>query len=452
MKKKFVVYSFLFLIAFVMIPSQAIASQSAPSSIKIGLYYDKTAKHAYELYSDSGFIIISKTVGEEKPFEISDRVIQVAFSTNQNPNQSNFNNVSVTSKEGEFKLELPSDMDNPIIVQNRKQEEVVALDGKKYRGRMLIWPSDYNRLTVVNELGMEEYLYGVLPKEMPPSWPAEALKAQAVASRTYAACNIAKWDKFGFDLTDGVLDQVYAGYDVENKQTNMAVDETRGKLIIYAGEPIQAFYHSDSGGITENGSETMSVNLPYLKSVRDVMETNSPTSMWEVSYTPEYINRQIKSLKGIDLGDIYDLSIIERTSSNRVSKLLVSGTLGQKEFTGSDIRTIFNLKSTLFDVQIGNFSLYIVSGQGPMQTKVLNNAHINTAFGITKVNLSNLFFVGSGGCSRQIHLGNTEGFKIVGRGLGHGLGMSQWGARAMAENGYNYIDILQHYYNDVTIK
>ena len=140
----------------------------------------------------------------------------------------------------------------------------------------------------------------------------------------------------------------------------MAVDETRGMLILYENEPIQAFYHSDSGGVTESGSEVTGSNLPYLLSVEDVVKTNSPNSSWELIYSPEDIRRQIISMKGIDLGEIYNVSIIERTSSNRAKKLQVSGTLGEKEFSGSEIRSVFQLKSNLFEI-VGNSGVSVIS-------------------------------------------------------------------------------------------
>jgi stage II sporulation protein D len=342
-------------------------------------------------------------------------------------------------------------MDSPVFLENRNKRGVVALNGRRYRGRLKIWPSESNRLTVVNELGLEEYLYGVVPKEMPTSWPLEALKAQAVAARTYAICNLLKWGKYGFDLSDGVSDQAYGGYDAENANTNRAVDETSGMLILYEDEPIQAFYHSDSGGITENGSEVTGSNLPYLLSAEDVVKTNSPNSSWQLLYSPEDIRRQIISMKGSDLGEIRNVSIVERTSSNRAKKLLVSGTLGQKEFSGSEIRSVFQLKSTLFDI-LGNSGVSVISKKGIGQSTTLKEVYSITADGISKVNSNNAILTGGSGNYKQISLDNTYGFKFVGCGWGHGLGMSQWGARAMAENGYNYIDILQHYYNNVEIR
>lgn len=296
---------------------------------------------------------------------------------------------------------MPLAEDMPIVFEiDGSNEKFLMLNGQRYRGEIELLPSTSYGITVVNHLDLEDYLYGVLPKEMPTSWHIEALKAQAVAARTYAVKNLGKWSKYGFDLKGDTGDQDYAGFDAENVATNQAVDETKGQMLLFDNEPIVAFYHADSGGITEACSEAFGSDLPYLVSVKDEFVKGSPNSSWEMPLVLSSISQR-PEVQQWGIGDIKSLEITKRTNAGRVKEMKLIGSHGQVSLSYSQLRSILSLKSNLFDI--------FPSANGQYD------------------------------------------YIVRGSGYGHGVGMSQWGAKAMAEEGYNYIAILQHYYRHTQI-
>ena len=156
---------------------------------------------------------------------------------------------------------------NFIILKPEDKSAFVAAKNKWYRGELIVYA--YNKkLTVINRLPMEEYLLGVVPSEMPVSWNIEALKAQAIAARSYATANMNKRGSRGYDLVDTPLDQAYGGASAETKKTNLAVIETKGIVLTYKGKVIPAYYHASSGGRTVSSGAAWATDMPYLKSVK----------------------------------------------------------------------------------------------------------------------------------------------------------------------------------------
>jgi len=291
---------------------------------------------------------------------------------------------------------------------------LVTLDGgggsSRYRGSVEIRAGEKG-LTAVNLLPLEEYLYGVVPAEMPAGWPPEALKAQAVASRSYALVQIRKNSSSSpFDLLATQASQVYRGYDQETPATNGAVDETRGVVLTWQGAPAEAYFHSSSGGFTENSEDVWKNRLDYIRARPDPFDLNDQHYNWQVSYTKEELIKQLAS-KGYKFRDIFDLAEKERTSTGkRVKRLLVSG-LSE---TGAPLT-----------VEIGNAN------------------EVRTALG-----LKSAFFTLEKELDARQKLVRVT---LRGNGSGHGLGMSQYGALGMARKGYSYQDILKYYYSGITI-
>jgi stage II sporulation protein D len=228
---------------------------------------------------------------------------------------------------------------------------------------------------------------------MPSSWPLEALKAQAIAARSYAAANIGKHGKDGYDLRATTDDQVYSGVASENENSNLAVGLTTGLVLKQEGKPITAFFHSTSGGATEFSENVWGKSLSYLHSVPD-FDDASPHFSWTRKVSVD----DIENLVGRDIGQLLSLSVVSRTGSNRVQYLLAQGASGSKLINSETLRRGLKLPSTLFNV-----------GTEP-------NSYV-----------------------------------FAGRGFGHGLGMSQYGAKALAERGCNAAQILSYYYKDVVI-
>jgi stage II sporulation protein D len=289
-----------------------------------------------------------------------------------------------------------------ISPKSGDQNSVVAIAGKLYRGAVWLKPlpklvaaGQYRAAAfdVINLVDIEDYLLSVVPSEMPSGWPLEALKAQAIAARSYAVANIGKHGKDGYDLKATIDDQVYSGVSTESDNSNVAVAETSGLVLKHEGKTITAFFHSTSGGSTEFSENVWNKPLPYLRSVPDYDDA-SPHFSWTKRIAVDDLEKNVAS----DIGRLLSLSVVSRTGSNRAQYILVQGSNGSKLVTGETLRKIYKLPSTLFNV-------------------------------------------GS----------ETNTYIFAGRGYGHGLGMSQYGAKALAERGCNAAQILSYYYKDVTV-
>lgn len=278
----------------------------------------------------------------------------------------------------------------------------IQVNHTPYRGYIAILKR--TGLTIVNHVLVEDYLYGVVPKEMPPSWNAEALRAQSVAARTFALKNRKRHSAEGFDLCSTSHCQVYEGMSAETRTTTAAVDSTHGEVLFYKGAIMDALFHTDSGGMTESSEYVWGSSVPYLRSVAEVqMQTqpwNRTVSMSEFVQKLEKNGRAIGTLKEVRLSPLtVGKGSSDRSPSGRVRSAEFVGTKGRITLSGNDLRSTFSLPSTLFSIRVGK----------------------------TDINFS-------------------------GYGSGHGLGLSQWGAQALADKGKSYKDILFHYYTDVTLE
>lgn len=283
---------------------------------------------------------------------------------------------------------------------------------RTYRGEFEFRKGE-DGLLIINQLAIEDYLYGVVPAEMPAWFSFEAVKAQAVVARSYLISNFGNYSSQGFDLLATQSNQVYKGYSAEHPVTSKAVDATRGEVLVFRGKPIPGFFHSSSGGYTENSEDVWSSFLPYMRSKPDPLdkcEDNLNHYNWQVVYNAGELLEHLLST-GNDLGQVTDLKISELTSSGkRVKKLLVTG---------------LDMEGNPKTIEIGNAdmvrkTLGLKSSMFTMEKEYDDQGYL------IKVTFS-------------------------GSGWGHGLGMSQWGARGMAEQGYNYREILQYYYTGVSI-
>ena len=163
--------------------------------------------------------------------------------------------------DGQFR-KIKSD----VIIIKPEEKGFVSVKRKWYRGHLKI-VNDNNALTVINDLPLEMYLRGVVPAEMPSGWEHEAHKAQAIAARSYAVANMGKRGKYGYDLKDTPEDQAYGGASAETKQTNNAVSETEGIVLVCQGKIVPAYYSASAGGQTRNASQVWTHDLPFIKSV-----------------------------------------------------------------------------------------------------------------------------------------------------------------------------------------
>ena len=217
-----------------------------------------------------------------------------------------------------------------------------------YRGSLEVRPSSVpGKLNAVDAVGIEDYVKGVVPKESPASWPPEALKAQAVAARSYALATPVHGN--GFDQYDDTRSQVYGGASAETTKTNAAVDATAGQVVMYAGKVAQTYFFSTSGGHTENNEFSSlafgSTPIPYLRGVDDPYEADagSPYEHWKRKFS---LGRMNAALSGLVRGKLKNIVVTQRGSSPRIVHANLIGTGGTTTVDGPDLRDALGLPDT----------------------------------------------------------------------------------------------------------
>ena len=270
--------------------------------------------------------------------------------------------------------------------------------GRSLRGRVEV-QCDGDRWQAINVLPIESYLAAVLGGEMPPAFPLEALRAQAVAARSYAMMRKIEAREAGrpYHLGATVLSQVYLGLDHEDPRTAAAVAATHGEVLAVGVTPVEAYFHASCGGRTESGAAALDRPFAYLKSVSCPCENHSPYAHWRVELGAAELG------KAVGLAAPVDCDIVSRTSSGRALR-----------------------------VQLRN-------ANGGERT-ILATA-LRTAVGYQK--LPSTWF--------EVHR-EGKSFVFEGRGSGHGAGLCQWGAKIFAEQGKTYREILEHYYPGTTVE
>ena len=231
----------------------------------------------------------------------------------------------------------------PLVVRPGKKA-LLTLDGRAYRGKLELVPQG-EFLRVVNVVALESYLQGVVAGEVPYSWPAEVLKAQAVAARSYALANLVKGKPF--DLYSDVRSQVYGGVAGERPSTSKAVAATAGQVVLYGGKVATTYYFSTSGGKTASAVDVFGFNVPYLVSRPDPWDKASPYHRWG----PVLLGaRTLQSKLGVD-GRVVDASATP-TPSGRLRSLVVQTTNGPETVPASLVRTALGLRSTWITVGV----------------------------------------------------------------------------------------------------
>ena len=342
----------------------------------------------------------------------------------------------------------PASSNNPYALTiNNNSKEV-------YRGEFEFKRLTGSDMTIVNELPLEEYLYGVLPYEIGSGAPMEALKAQAVAARTYTINNRFKYKSLGFNLCNTTASQVYKGMSGETQNTNKAVDDTKGGMVYYNGSLAQVYYFSSSGGMTEDVKNVWGSNIPYLKSVEDKYESGKSWNYnWELSYTQNDI-KNFLSKKNIDIGEIIDIKITNRSQAGRATEMIVYGTKGSYSFKNEGCRTAFNLSSQNFVINTDTKEvLSIKTATNVYENTFINGRTMISAGGIKSlIPLSgSLKILSANDNKKDVSVNAVKVFNFIGKGWGHAVGMSQDGAMGMAKAGFNYEDILKHYFQGTEI-
>lgn len=278
-----------------------------------------------------------------------------------------------------------------------RSDSLMTVNKKNYRGSLTIINNSGKSITVINSIELEQYIRGVLYHEISDKWPLEAIKAQAVATRTYAVYSMQQYAGREYDMTSDIYSQVYGGRSAERYRTNLAVRRTRGEVLTFNGKVFPAFFHANSGGVTEDAKELWGIDLPPLKgNVESPFSVDSPHYKWRRNFRLKDIQQKLEKA-GVKVGEIQEIKVIERNKSGRVRSLKITSRDGAvKTVDGKSFREMIGpniLRSNKYDITMKGW--YV----------------------------------------------DFEGY-----GWGHGVGMCQWGAYGMAKLRHDYKEILAFYY------
>lgn len=308
-----------------------------------------------------------------------------------------------TLKAGDAGITVDGKLFDTGRMRIRSTQNWTEYKGKIYREDLIAvrLPNNHNKIALVNEIQLESYLYGLINKECLKSWPIEAKKAQAVAARSYALHRKISLPRKVCDLGSSALDQVYGGYSAEDEEARKAVEQTRGEVLVHNNKVAKAYYHSTCGGITASSESIWNDPQPYLVPQKCPTDSQSPAHDWIYTISKSELGKKLGLNYSQRKQFIFDIP--KRDDSTRVKKVrvFVKGTK-IKEFTGEKFRKAIGygkLKSTLFSFKI-------------------------------------------------------KGGRVIftGHGLGHGVGMCQWGAAGFAKQGMKYKSILGYYYPGTMIR
>ena len=408
-------------------------------------------------------------------------------------------------KAGKVTYKLPVTM---------KSASGVVVDGVKYKGSLVI-ERNSNGLNLINKVDVEEYLKGVLKSEMSPTWPKEALKAQAVLARTYT---LAGKRHGSYDLCDETHCQVYRGTAGESPNITQAVNETKGQILTYGGAPAQTFFFSDSGGMTTSSEAVWGGAIPYLKPKADPVPSGSPNKTWQTQLTMAQMGSKLNAA-GAGVGTLKSLRPYKRDKSGRIEQIELKGSAGTKIISGDKFRNAVGasvVKSTLFE--FNRQSAYKVSttsaakpaanvvqipkqNAAPAQNVQIAGMPENDADKLYWMAKNNVFtmrellsmignddkypeYIAEGlarmakmkkqpakaaapkpskpaatvtvteASASALPMDGTSAKTVViyGRGYGHGVGFPQWTAKALAEAGWDYKRMLEYYFSGTKLE
>jgi len=322
-------------------------------------------------------------------------------------------NFSLSDENIKLVIAGRSFVSNIFFIESATDNKILQVDEKKYRGKLKVFNLN-NGIKIVNELKIEDYVKGVMTREMPVGKGSDnynALKAFSICIRTYAFNRMAQ-KRDSFDLFPDTRDQVYGGVISETDYTNQIVDETAGQILSFDDKPAQIFYHSTCGGYTEDVQNVFNSGpIPYLISISDGNDPYckiSPRYEWSEKYPEALFINRLFAAGLLDNSDysIKNISVESRFESGRVNELKI------------------NLINTVG--QMKNISLFSNNIRSVIKTADGNSILRSTMFNIS--------------------LDSKKNVLIGGKGFGHGVGMCQWGAIGQSKQGISYKEILNHYY------
>ncbi len=405
--------------------------------VKVGICEIK-GKGSVKFKCGTPFQIIDKQTGDSLFNGREESIYSLVFDKKANPGSGphakNFGvTASIQLKDHSDKV-LLAGIDKPFLIRNKSKNSVISIfdiptgrgnfwagwDDQQYRGIVEVVP-DNDGFWLINLVNLEEYLYGVLPSEMPANWPKQALYAQAIAARTWAVRNKSRHNHQGFNFCSTVHCQVYKGARAEMQLTNQAVDETAGLILTVDGQPVDILYSNNCGGCTQDGiidADSLDFHFPlspleleeWLRGQPDTFCNLDEARLANFRWVRLYEQQELESLLvkfDIDVGKPTGIIPQKRASSGHLISIKIEGVENTKIIEGeNNIRKILgNLRSSAFKIEV-------------------------------KYNQQN----------------QPVEFIFYGGGFGHGRGVCQAGVKGMALRGYNYLEILKHYYPAAEIK
>lgn len=376
--KKNIWVSILFLICIMLIPNYAMAKENTYVNVKIGKSVPVNEK--IKITSEKNIYLI--TADQKKSANLNTNTVYVSVNNNK---------IVLSSGSFVYSKDFPSNgalmigSDSPLNY------------GNPYRGNMFFKIIN-NKIVVINNVELESYLKGVVPNELSEEYPLEALKAQAITSRTFALSNINKYKKLGYNLDDTTNCQVYRGIKSEAKSTNKAVESTEDIVALYNDKIANTIFGASSGGVTASVHEVWGGNkIGYLSSINDPYSTKYT---WDYKIKTDEFIKKLQQFK--KFSQITAINIMESDSSGRVSKISIDTDAGQFTLKGVELRDLLGttkLKSTLFSVKY-----------------------------------------------------TVDNIEFSGKGYGHGVGLSQYGAVEMAKQGKDCSEIMKFYFPGIKLQ
>jgi stage II sporulation protein D len=405
------------------------------------------------------------------------------------------------TRAGAFAALGKSRVSLPAEVSARK---LLGFNGRSYRGRFLITKA----FLLINVLDVEDYVRGVLPAEASPAWPKEYLKVQAIISRTFGLRESLNRPSRGYDVTDNTSAQVYRGAGVETPTTDQAVKETEDQVLTYEDTLAFTPFHSDSGGHTAANVHVWTQNIPYLTGVREPVAYQSPNSSWSAKIPAVHVQAALSRIGGEGVGRLREVRVTAVDAGGRATDLTFLGSGGSFSAKSSIFRTAIGpnlLKSTMLtesgllamltededslwmsEPQVSLLTLPPLSDSFMSGSEEAHLIQMTSEGAFTSAELMDMLlnpekrkdylYARLGRSARSApkkpepsakplpeappHLSKTEVvisdkngyFTFHGRGWGHGVGLSQWGAQALAKEGWTARRILEHYYPGTAIK
>ncbi len=339
------------------------------------------------------------------------------------------------------------------VVRFTTDDGVLTVSGRGFRGTLETSVDDDGGAIVVNTVGTGAYLASVVGSEEPSAWEPEALAAQAIAARTYLVTHLHGHDHY--DLEGDTRDQEYDGVVNEVPSTLRAVERTAGIVATYRGAPIEALYSANAGGVTEDSENVFANALPYLRSVPSPGDEIAKSSSfgrsaweWDREFTAPLLAEFMRA-RGLDLGTPSKIEVVSKSKTGRPLVTRVTGTLGSRDLRMESARYYFGLKSNFFE------PVALPAEQEWVDADDIDRLRDMDLLGAKKLRSIRDFTVDGHGrrveVVTEILYALPARFDFKGRGFGHSVGMSQWGAQGMALAGASYQQILTHYYTGIAL-